>query len=52
MAKPKPEDPEQYERFLKDSKKLGCGNLGTLNDVMKPELLKSKKPKPKNGSKS
>ena len=49
MSKPKPEDPEQYERFLKDSEKLGCEDLDTLDDVMKPELLK-RKPKPKNDS--
>ena len=48
MGKPKPEGPEQYERFIKDSKKLGCEDFGTLDGVIKPDLLKPIKPK--NGS--
>lgn len=38
--KPKQEDPAQYKRFLKKAKELGCEDLGKLDDVMKPELLK------------
>ena len=46
----KPEDPEQYERFLEKAREIGCEDLSALDEVMKPEMLKNNKPKQENGS--
>ncbi|MCY3802835.1 MAG: hypothetical protein OXG06_00290 [Gammaproteobacteria bacterium] len=42
----KPEDPEQYKRFVETAKRLGCDDPKALDKVMDSEGIK---PKPTGG---
>ena len=44
--KVKPDDPEQYKRFIEDAERLGCDDPDALDKVMESGVLKTNKPKP------
>ena len=42
----KPDDPEQYKRFVEDAERLGCNDPDALDKVLESGVLKTDKDKP------